>query len=645
MRIHPGYLSVLLLICQLPFAMPSLATEAGDRQIRSTRLMPTPAYPRGQTKPSVAATDAQSLAQLDELISLGLPALALRLIEQHQSASEAFSPPWYRYERKRISVLVIMQDWKQIIERTRQVVQNNPRVGLLPDQVQEWFLTQQSIALLSEDETEEALSVLRNLIWSDAQYDRAVVFALWRRLVIRLYLRQGNIADAEDAMLRYNYDYRDTDYALTSDWSITRASVLIKAGQNAEVIALLEGKDDIVSRSLSMLAQLRLYPERAQTILKANEERSKGKLISKAERWVYRYLEYEAALNTADDKKIISALESLFSLGKVKHYLQEVVSVSADALWQRYLNKGIELGNHYRLLTGDDAAWYEKAMQLKSKDTLKTISLLAALALQTENEQHRKVTHAELVSLLSKKKNSLDLISQLYVYSKSIQSLQWLPVATRVALIDHALDRKNITLAARLMQSIKAVPEKQDAFLWHLRKARVLILEGEYQQGEATLDKLFARLPELSPDKIDHILQVLFDLQSVQRHKAALRLFSRLQQQSLDFKVQRELFYWMAESSYALDQYANAALLYLKSAQTEAGHMNDQWGLSSRLKAAESLVKAALYDDANTVYKKLLKQTRNEARRAMIEQEMQQIYLLKNAHRVNVDAHDATVRP
>jgi HEPN domain-containing protein len=90
----------------------------------------------------------------------------------------------------------------------------------------------------------------------------------------------------------------------------------------------------------------------------------------------------------------------------------------------------------------------------------------------------------------------------------------------------------------------------------------------------------------------------------------------------------------MAESSYALTQYANAAMLYLRSAKTEEGSMHDQWALSARLKAAEALVKAALYDDATTVYQQLLKLTGNASRKAMIEQEMQHIYLLKNAHRV-----------
>ena len=46
---------------------------------------------------------------------------------------------------------------------------------------------------------------------------------------------------------------------------------------------------------------------------------------------------------------------------------------------------------------------------------------------------------------------------------------------------------------------------------------------------------------------------------------------------------------------------------------------------------AEALVKAGLYDDAETVYNRLLAITSNTSRKAMIEQELQQIYLLRTA--------------
>ena len=52
----------------------------------------------------------------------------------------------------------------------------------------------------------------------------------------------------------------------------------------------------------------------------------------------------------------------------------------------------------------------------------------------------------------------------------------------------------------------------------------------------------------------------------------------------------------------------------------------------------EALVKAGLYDDAETLYQRLLKVTANESRKAMIQQEMQQIYLLRNASKATTEA-------
>jgi len=155
------------------------------------------------------------------------------------------------------------------------------------------------------------------------------------------------------------------------------------------------------------------------------------------------------------------------------------------------------------------------------------------------------------------------------------------------------------------------------------------------------LFQLFEKLPELDADKLDRIMQVLFDLQSVQQHDTALALFHRIAELELDFQTRRELYFWMAQSYQASSRYAEAAMNYLHSARSEDGGMSDQWALSSRLKAAEALVKAGLYDDAETLYQRLLKATANESRKTMIEQETQQIYLLRNASKSQASKGEA----
>ena len=611
-------------------------------QLKSAPIKPMPLVDGRLTPDQPAAGEEaaraqRSIAQLDELIELGLPATALSIINQNQQAARPYSPDWYRFERKRISVLTLLEDWPQIIERTRDLLGDSQRVARLPQPVSDWFLTQQAIALVRSGQAEAALRVLRRLIWSPARYERGALFALWRQLVVRAYLVEGNIRDAETAMLRYDYDYRDTGYALTPDWLQTRAGVLFRAGRYRQVMALLGEHEDSALHALYLLAKLRAEPSSATAIEKELKQAGEGRLIARSEQWANRYLAYEIARIRGKRKNIISALQALLSVGEVRHPLQQIVHIGADDLWELYRQSGIELGNRYRLLNGDDSAWYSKAMTLKSKDTFKSLSLLAALALQSREPHHRQMAHTELLSILARRKDSLNLIMQMYLHSTLIRSLEVIPAPLRLALIDHALSKKNIHDAARLMQSLDEAPAEQDAFIWQLRKARVLIMQGEYAAGRAVLDKLFTRLPELNTEQVDHLLQVLFDLQSVRQHETALRFFSALQSLPLDFQTRRELYYWMAESQDALARHASAAMLYLRSARAEDGGMHDQWALSARLKAAQALVKAGLYDDARTVYQRLLKLTANPSRRAMIEQEMQQIVLLQNARRVGVE--------
>ncbi len=641
----PGHLFIAVLtsaVLLLAGAAVADTAQVAKPQLKSAPIKPMPLVDGRLTpnKPAAAEEAARAqrtIAQLDELIELGLPATALSIINQNQQAARPYSADWYLFERKRISVLTLLEDWPQIIDRTRKLLGDSQRVARLPQPVTDWFLTQQAIALVKSGQAEAALQVLRKLIWSPARYERGALFALWRQLVVRAYLVDDNIRDAETAMLRYDYDYRDTGYALSPDWLQTRAGVLFRAGRYRQVMALLKDAEDSALHALYLLAKLRADKSSAAAIKKELKQASDGKLVSRSQQWANRYLAYEIARLGGNRKHIITALQALLSVGEISHPLKQIVRVSADDLWKLYKQIGVELGNRYRLLNGDDDAWYSKAMQLKSRDTLKTLSLLTALALQSREPHHRQMAHAELLSILEKRKNSMDLISQLYLHSSLIPSLKVMPVATRLALIDHALAKKQIGDAARLMQSLDDIPPDQDAFIWQLRKARVLIMQGEYDAGIRVLTKLFASLPALKPEQVDHLLQVLFDLQSVQQHQAALRFFRVLQAQPLDFQTRRELYFWMAESEYALGNYATAAMLYLKSARAEDGSMHDQWALSSRLKAAESLVKAGLYDDAQTVYQRLLKVTANPSRRAMIEQEMQQIVLLKNARRAGVE--------
>jgi hypothetical protein len=55
----------------------------------------------------------------------------------------------------------------------------------------------------------------------------------------------------------------------------------------------------------------------------------------------------------------------------------------------------------------------------------------------------------------------------------------------------------------------------------------------------------------------------------------------------------------------------------------------DPWGQTARYQAAKALAQAGLIEDANTLYNGLLKSTDDPARRAVLQREIQQLWLLR----------------
>jgi hypothetical protein len=136
---------------------------------------------------------------------------------------------------------------------------------------------------------------------------------------------------------------------------------------------------------------------------------------------------------------------------------------------------------------------------------------------------------------------------------------------------------------------------------------------------------------KITPVELDRYIQVVFDFQTVQQHQQALNLFDLLYIDGLDEKLKREIYFWKAESYFSLRKYDRAALFYLESARAIEGADNDLWGQSARFKAANALVLAEIYGDAKKVYSELLSVTGSVSRKALINQNLQKIRLLKSA--------------
>ncbi len=580
-----------------------------------------PAIPQPQESLSF-----KSIEQLNELTQIGLSGLAIRMIEQQQKLYPEFTPDWYAFEFKYVQTQLSLEHWQQVIDRVDLVLNKAIPGQQITPKIANWFKTQKAIAFLRLGDAEMALKQARSLLWEGKGKDRDLT-ALWRRLIIRAYLQLYYYDDANKGLVRYRQDYGD----YKSDWRLLQAQALLRINRPAEVIDLLAAEESHKAKALRLLAAVRARPENAGLYIKDINNQLADAGLSQAQQRAYFYVLYEAALTKKDLVLAADTAEQLLALSRTQVMLGDDFSIDADALWRLYQQIGETAGNQYRLLTGDDAAWYERAVNIQQKQPVRARAMYTVIAFTTQDETKRQLAHKEIVDSLSVTDGGLEVVNQLYMQSTMAGSTDNLPAEVRYRLVDHALSVADITLAATMMASLPQPPAGEGYFDWQIRKARVLILEGDYEQGETELRASLQNLVELNSDMVDRYLQVVFDLQTVRRHEQALELFDLLPIAAMDDKLKREIYYWKAESNYEIERYDQAALLYMKSAKAGDETMTDLWAQSARFKASDALLKARLYDDAQYAYSELLKITSSDSRKRLIRQKLQHIRLLRSA--------------
>ena len=233
------------------------------------------------------------------------------------------------------------------------------------------------------------------------------------------------------------------------------------------------------------------------------------------------------------------------------------------------------------------------------------------------------------LNLMHKRKRGAQLIMQLFLKSSYFETLNLIPEPIRYDLINIALSRSKIDLASNLMATISDSPEGIDNYQWQLRRARIFVLGGKSEKGAETLRDLLEKNKVFTLEQVNQFLQVVFDLQTVKEHELAYQLFNLTLPKIEDVSLQREIYYWMADSRKAQQKYAAAARLYLRSAMHEGNNGLDPWGQTARYQVAEMLAKADFLQDAHVLYQALLDVTKEPARRAVLKHELQKLWLLR----------------
>ncbi len=564
-------------------------------------------------------TANQQLDSLKHISAAGAPFLTLKMLDQAQPGIDEDLYEWILWEQERYSILSQWQQWDELLIR----------IEGLPNDLPEQFLQQagtyQIKAYIALEQNRTARKLLREQLWK-ADAASSSEYKKWRQLVIETYLNEQRIDDARVSMLRFQQDFGLEN----RDWIMLRARVLMQAERFEETINLLSKRLDWQSLFMKLLAEYRNNQHDAQTIWDLAKKRIDS-IKDDAEQLASYWSIAAIAAQAISPKNEVLALEARLSINASDNI--NLYKIDADQLWEAYFRYAQLVGNRSELLVGDDQSWLDLAENAKQITPVKARSLLAYLMTDsTQVDIQQQAAAIFLQTLDLQKETNKTLIDQLFNQSEQFADAKSIPVEIRFQLVDLALKQADITEATRLMSGLDSIPKDTREFDWILRQARVLLLGGQLQQGDQKLTELIEHYSEPNKLDTDHILQILFDLQTLEADEQAIKHFRQLMNLSLEPIQRREILFWMADSFKALKQYERAALLYLQSAMFAGPEAMDPWAQTSRFSAAESLQKAGLVDDARRVYQSLLDITKEPGRRSVLRHNIQQLWLTQSVN-------------
>jgi len=556
-------------------------------------------------------------------LQFATPELSIRLINDYQAEEQLGSENWFVWEKKRLQLMADLNQWQMIAQR----ITNYETSVLATHKV--WLTLFRTSALLKISQPLSVRADLRQLLWSDEEMTPEQIEKT-RRLIIRSYLAEGKAQDAQRAMLRYQQDY-----GLTGEqWRLLQARVLMATGRYQQAERLLANEKSAKLQAFKTLARLRTGDVSASHVLTTALKDLKAEPVSNKQTTDDQYrrrqnwmLVYITAGILKDPETEITSLEKILVTG-IADAEYDLINISADTLWQKYIKYASDIGNRLQLLIGDDNAWFESAVNRIEKKPVQSRALFAILGIKAGTKHQRTVSLEQLVTRLKKMEKSSLLIQQVFFESGYFKSMQQVPEMVRYQMLDNALSRGKIKQAAELFKFLPEPPEGKKKLAWDMRRARVLVYGGQYRQAQQALEKILQR-EVLSIEWQNRLMQVLFDLQKVDQHAVAIELFKLAENKTNDVNLHRELKFWMAESYQELKKYERAAHLYLISANIIAEKHSDPWAQTARYRSAENMMLAGLINDARNLYQQLLRVTDNKGRKNNIKQKLQQLWLLE----------------
>lgn len=559
----------------------------------------------------------ERLEVLKRISAAGAPALTLKMLDQAQPKIDEDLYEWILWEQERYRILSKWQQWNRLLVKLESLPVD------IPEQFKHQAITYKVQAYLELGQTATARKIIREQLWqSDA--DAVTDYQDWRRLVISSYLKDERIEDARIAMLRYDQDFDSQE----ESWLLLRATVLIQTGRYEQAIQVLEQQESWQSKATSLLAKF------------------KSDQVSQAQLWKLVKTDTAKKNATADQLATLWALgvfasEKMSPVDRVvaleQHFRNALVSplalfeLQADQLWRSYHDYARLVGNRSELLVGDDQKWIDLANNAAVSTPIKARSLYALLMSESRSKEIvNRAASGYLKTFKEIEGSEHNLLGHLFNRSDTFADANRIPPVMRYQLVDLALKNADIDEATRLMSGMTNYPEGTSRLNWQLRQSRVLILGGRYEEGDQIMRTLISEYKEPNVEDTDRILQVLFDMQTVNLHEEVINHFNQLLRIGVEPRQHREILFWIGDSYKGLKKYDQAALLYFQSAMLSDPEAMDPWAQTARFNAAESLQKSGMVDDARRIYQNLLDNTPEPARRSLLKHNIQQLWLNQN---------------
>ncbi|HEY3486966.1 MAG TPA: hypothetical protein VGL10_02765, partial [Gammaproteobacteria bacterium] len=320
--------------------------------------------------PPVSAQDLSAIAQLARD---GAPGLALQLLDQVQPEMADNPQAWLFFERQRIDILRDWQQWDALSARLQKLPDD------VPSDFRHWANVENINACLNSGRAHDALELLRRLVWQPSASLSADQSSLYRRLIVRSYLVDNNLQDAQRAMLRYQQDYGDTG----QEWRKLQARILLQLNRSAEARNILAGMTDVDAETLALqwLAELRSQYRPPKTILGDVRKAAEDKKLTAIDKARFWSVGAEAARDfggrLTETRILESALASALSLPAG----ETLFAINGDHLWTAYRQYAQTGGNKLQLLIGQDQRWLTEAAKWSKKEPEKERAFLTVVML------------------------------------------------------------------------------------------------------------------------------------------------------------------------------------------------------------------------------------------------------------------------